>query len=58
MDPYFSLFFKVLKFIDQADFSKNFEEKKFYTDILRDQMTNDELVVLSILSDFLIGVLV
>ena len=46
MDPYFSLFFKVLKFIDQADFSKNFEEKKFYTDILRDQMTNDELVVL------------
>ena len=46
MDPYFSLLFKVLKFIDQADFSKNFEEKNFYTDILRDQMTNNELVVL------------
>ena len=46
LDSYFSLLFKVLRFIDQADFSKNFEEKKFYTDILRDQMTNDQLVVL------------
>ena len=46
MNPYFSLLFKILRFIDQADFSKNFEKKKFYTDILRDQMTNYQLVVL------------
>lgn len=59
MNPYFSLLFKVLGFIDQADFSENFKKKKFYTDILRDRMTNDELIVLFFLGlqpDWYLGV--
>ena len=49
MNPYFSLLLKLLRFIDQADFSENFEEKIFYTDILRDRMTNDELILFFLL---------
>lgn len=42
--PYFSLLYRILRFIDQANFGKDY--KKFYTDILRDQMANDEPLLL------------
>ena len=42
--PYFSLLYRILRFIDQADFYEDY--KKFYTDILRDQMANDEPLLL------------
>ncbi len=45
--PYFSLLYRILRFIDQANFCKNY--KKFYTDILRDQMSNDEPLLLFLL---------
>ena len=42
---YFSLFYSVLQFIDQANWGEN-KEKKLYADILRNQMSEEELVLL------------
>lgn len=49
MSPYFSLLFKVLLFIERADFSNEFEEKKFYIEIIRDRITQDELCIICFL---------
>ena len=50
LNSYFSLLFTAFRFIDEADFTKNFEEKKFYTDILRGQMRDYEMILLCILA--------
>ena len=53
--PYFLLLFKILRFVDQTDFSedwkkKDCKEKKFYTDIFRDEMKGAELQALLLLA--------
>ena len=45
--PYFLLLLKILRFVDEADFCE--DEKEFYSDILRDQMKENELQALLVL---------
>lgn len=42
-NPYYSLMYKILLFIDKANF---IEDKNFYTGILRDQAKDDEMLML------------
>ena len=46
MGSYFSLLYQILIYVEQTDFSDTLEEKKFYTCVLRDRMTNDELIAM------------
>lgn len=52
VNPYFSLLFAACRFIDESDFTKNFEEKKGYTDILRGQMKDYEVILLCMLAAY------
>lgn len=44
--PYVSLLYRTLLFIDDTKFSDCREDKKFYTDMIRNRMSNEELVVI------------
>ena len=44
--PYFRHLYQVVKFVDQSDFLKEFEAKKFYTNLIRAQLSSDELGLL------------
>ena len=41
--PYFRHLYQVVKLVDQSDFLKEFEAKKFYTNLIRAQLSSDEL---------------
>ena len=43
---YFRHLYNVVKFVDQSDFLKEFEAKKFYTNLIRAQLSSDELGLL------------
>ena len=44
--PYFQHLYSFAKFVDQNDFPKDYETKKFYTDLIRAQLSRDELGLL------------
>ncbi len=44
--PYFRHLYQAVKFVDQSDFLKEFEAKKFYTNLIRAQLSSDELGLL------------
>ena len=43
LGDYFSHLYNTIKFVDEHDFLQDFEEKKYYTDLLRAQMSSNEL---------------
>ena len=43
---YFRHLYNVVKFVDQSDFLKEFKAKKFYTNLIRAQLSSDELGLL------------
>ena len=43
---YFRHLYQVVKFVDQSDFIKEFEAKKFYTNLILAQLSSDELGLL------------
>lgn len=43
---YFRALYNFVKFVDQSDFPEEFEAKKFYTNLIRAQLSSDELGLL------------
>ena len=44
--PYFRNLYNVVKFVDRSDFPRDYKTKKFYTNLIRAQLSRDELGLL------------
>ena len=46
IDEYFQRLYNVVKFVDRSDFPRDYKTKKFYTNLIRAQLSHDELGLL------------